>query len=512
MTRAAPPITGNCRLAQAVSPTTRAQLWPATLDHASIQLQVSATPITRGTILSWFAIPDWPNFALSLMEPASPGMHSPNTLPTTVPGMLEQPTAGLCSAPRTVDRDLETIVLKCLEKDPQRRYGSAEALAEELERWLAREPIVARRASSPERLVRWCQRKPAIAALASSVALLLITVAIVSVLSAWELSAKRKELEALLAIWRADLNRELVELWDRKEVPFIRITSEKRSFLMGDERWRPGTFPGELLRLKFGVYTFEKPVVMAAKFAPLLTAMEESMASGLGRPVRIDCIIYRSYDKGHEGLRSGEVDFMRVGPSSYVSMKKTAPGILLLVAQEDPILCAIFTSADSGVTNLRELEGKSFAFGDRGSTFGTYLAKLALLGAGIHKGKLGPGSRHFRSHDEVVDAVMSGICDAGSANIEAINKFSDTHPGSKVPPALYTFPNDSSMPMPFVARNEIDPAVFKALKDALLNEDSPSVLTSIAPKLTGFREVSDQAYEHLRKEMLQAAEFGELEE
>jgi WD40 repeat protein len=68
-----------------------------------------------------------------------------------------------------VDEALETIALKCLEKAPDRRYGSAAALAEELERWLANEPILARPIGATERVLKWAQRRPAIAALAAGV-------------------------------------------------------------------------------------------------------------------------------------------------------------------------------------------------------------------------------------------------------------------------------------------------------------------------------------------------------
>jgi len=64
-----------------------------------------------------------------------------------------------------IDRDLSTICLKCLEKDPQHRYSSALALAEDLERWLKHEPISARRTGIFIRGKKWVRRKPTAALL-----------------------------------------------------------------------------------------------------------------------------------------------------------------------------------------------------------------------------------------------------------------------------------------------------------------------------------------------------------
>jgi serine/threonine-protein kinase len=64
-----------------------------------------------------------------------------------------------------IDRDVSTICLKCLEKDPQRRYSSALGLAEDLERWLRHEPIQARRTGVVARGRKWLQRNPTAAAM-----------------------------------------------------------------------------------------------------------------------------------------------------------------------------------------------------------------------------------------------------------------------------------------------------------------------------------------------------------
>jgi WD40 repeat protein len=103
--------------------------------------------------------------------------------------------------PRTLqpslDRDLETICFKCLDKDPARRYGSAEALADDLERRQAGEPISARRVGGAERVAKWARRHPAPMALAvvSMVALLaLVGIAVAHSYNA-ELAKANRSLE-----------------------------------------------------------------------------------------------------------------------------------------------------------------------------------------------------------------------------------------------------------------------------------------------------------------------------
>ncbi len=108
-----------------------------------------------------------------------PAFDSPDRLE-----LIEQIKAEDPPRPRALDghipRDLETIVLKALAKDPKARYQSAEALAEDLRRYLADEPIRARRVTPLDHAIRWCHRNPAVAALAASVLVLLVAVAVVA--------------------------------------------------------------------------------------------------------------------------------------------------------------------------------------------------------------------------------------------------------------------------------------------------------------------------------------------
>jgi WD40 repeat protein len=105
------------------------------------------------------------------------------------------------------DLDLETVALKCLHKEPPRRYASAEALADDLRRFLEHRPILARPSSRSERLRRWARRHPGLSVAGSLAFLLLLAVTTVSTIFAINKARDNASLEKAAL----DLDREQKE-------------------------------------------------------------------------------------------------------------------------------------------------------------------------------------------------------------------------------------------------------------------------------------------------------------
>ncbi len=115
-------------------------------------------------------------FELLVRRPAIEGKNTADT--------IRQAIVGVKQTPRQMDskipRDLETIVLKALSREPAARYHSADELGNDLQRYLGHQPIAARRTRILERMIRWTRREPVIASLTLSSFALLAALAIVS--------------------------------------------------------------------------------------------------------------------------------------------------------------------------------------------------------------------------------------------------------------------------------------------------------------------------------------------
>src|SRR5216110_834132 len=125
----------------------------------------------------------------------------------------EKPAPKLRSLAPALDRDLEIICAKCLEREPNARYCSAGDLAEDLECWLADRPIIARPVSIPVRLNRWSRRNPA----AAGMAVLLLAFGIVIGVMTWENGLLRRPANIVIAV-----------------LPFENLSQTKESAFLAD--------------------------------------------------------------------------------------------------------------------------------------------------------------------------------------------------------------------------------------------------------------------------------------
>jgi WD40 repeat protein len=123
-------------------------------------------------------------------RPPFRGESDPETLMLV---LAEEPVPPIRLRPKT-PRDLQTICLKCLRKEPEKRYGSASALADDLRRFLEGRSIQARPAGVAERLGRWCRRNPGLATASGLAGAGLAGVIVLAFSLAWEQSQAAREI------------------------------------------------------------------------------------------------------------------------------------------------------------------------------------------------------------------------------------------------------------------------------------------------------------------------------
>ena len=251
-------------------------------------------------------------------------------------------------------------------------------------------------------------------------------------------------------------------------------------------------------RLVFGVYAADKPTETVRKLRPVLNLLEGRLRERLGEPVTIKMHIASSYARGLEDLVSGRVDFARLGPASYVEAKAREPALRILALESKngrkSFKGVIAVHRDSAIRKIDDLKGRRFAFGNRRSTIGRYLAQRYLLEHGIRARDLA-GYDYLGRHDKVGWAVALGLFDAGALKEGTFAKLVSQNAPLR---ELASFPNVTK---PWVASARLTGERFGILRQSLL---------ALGPKR--FLSGTDADFDPIRKAMEESARFFSEEE
>lgn len=256
--------------------------------------------------------------------------------------------------------------------------------------------------------------------------------------------------------------------------------------------------------LVFGTYSSDKPSAMVAQLRPSLDRIAGHMSKILGEEVKVRMQIVRSYEEGVGLIVNNEVDFMRLGPASYVKAKDRNPGIQILAMEKkkgkktfNGIICV---RNDSDITEVSQLRGRTFAFGSRRSTLGRYFAQLHLMRHGIRANDLAR-FEYLGRHDKVGQAVGSGMYDGGALEETTFGKL--VKKGVPIR-AIASFSNATR---PWVARAGLEPRIEAALRQALIRLSDPKALSAL--RFDGFLPGDDSEYDRTRVAIRENPHFFE---
>ena len=377
----------------------------------------------------------------------------------------------------TIDRDLETICIKCLDKDPARRYGSALQLAEDLERWQRHEPILARQASAFTRVRRWTTRNPAVATLIVSLAIGMATA--IALLGRANEEKNRKSIA--LDILRTESSRQLKEAWESPR-PFFEIASETLSTMAGME---VSGLTHDEQRFMIALIAEGNPHDRVMRAAPMFDQLEKSMSAESASPTRFDLRLYKGHVGALDALVNREVDFAQINARQFLRARERDPRVRALI-QILPMAgfgdgAVIFARKDSGVQTLGDLKGKSFLFGAADSTI-SFWAKVNLAEAGVTGSSLRAHRYVDRAFDifsdrstntgvllrnpfssmTPVDAVATGFYDAGVVRERRFREVAEKHDLV----ALARFSDNAEL---LVARGNLPAEAASAFQRLMLN-------------------------------------------
>ena len=400
-----------------------------------------------------------------------------------------------------IERDLATICLKCLDKNPVRRYASALALAEDLERWERREPVHAREAGVVIRLQRWTSRNHAVTTLLAS-----LSIGIVVSLTLLARANEEKFRKSIaLDILRTESARQLQESWNSTNA-FFSIKSETLSTMAGME---VSSLTEDEHRFTIALVAERNPLARVLHSAPMLNQIERSMSDLVEKPTRFDLRVYKDPTAAIADLASGEVDFAQLNALQFVRARerdRNIKALLRILPVGERAGAVVFTRTNSGIHSLADLRGHSILLGPTYSTM-SFWTKAALAHAGVH----GIDLKTYRYNDRplevparknsvvadrlgnpynlmnAVDAVASGVYDAA---VVREKRFQEVAKEQGLV-ALHRFDDSGDL---LIARGKLSGELTGAFRRVMLNEDAQTAGPLLLSDAARFRPANESDF------------------
>lgn len=381
-----------------------------------------------------------------------------------------------------VPRDLETICLKCLEKDPKRRYATALDLAHDLDRFLNDQPILARRSTRFERFCLWTKRRPAMAAFITATAILV----------SWDIYSAAT-IHYIKAATHAREEREWASLHD-KDSPIKQLhwSSEDLAGFFGE---KPKPISGSQ-RIFIGMYLEHDQQHMVHRFAPLLRYLERAVSSQT-QSVVFDLVVYNDSEALEEAIvqaQKGSIQVGRMGDAALSRLiENPALRIIPLVTQKSGgKVSVVFTRADSGITNIAGLRQRRITLGSKRSTASGYVLLKMLSKHGLTCRNLTPEYQVDSKHN--VELVLEGKFDAGITRKERFMAFDSSR--------LRVLQEFETARMPWFATESLGNQLALKIQRALTALNDPAVLQILPENASsGFQLIDRDYFRSLRLEM-----------
>ncbi len=253
--------------------------------------------------------------------------------------------------------------------------------------------------------------------------------------------------------------------------------------------------------ITFCVYNSDKPTVMHKKFEPIVDYLQHDMNMN-EIAVKFKFKVHASYSDCLDSLVTGKCDFARIGPASYVLTKERNQDIRILVMEQKKgkkkFNGVFIVPKNSPIQSIKELKGKTFAFGNENSTIGRYLSQAEFVKVEVFASDL-KSFRYLGRHDKVALAVANGNYDAGAVKENTYKKYAKSRGLRKIGEYL-TVPHK-----PWVVRAGLDSELFDTLQRALLKLKDKKILKEL--EKDGFLPAIDEDYDSIRKGMDISREF-----